>query len=340
MGPRRRYELGDSLVGLNAPEFPDLSTDRWINTDPIKLRDISNKIVMIDFWTYSCVNCLRTLPFLNKWYDTYAENGFLIIGVHTPEFEFEKNRDNVEAFVKKSKINYPVVMDNDYMIWDAYTNKYWPRKFLINTAGKIVFDHIGEGGYEETEQTIKDLLKTIGTDIIRLPDITSTMPPQGGTCYPMTPEIYCGYERGLLGNKSDFEMDTEAQYTDPGTREEGLIYLSGQWAAMSEFLEYTSGKAEGYLEIFFKGVEANAVLKIADNGPAVKTYVQLDGLNIDKEKAGEDVQWDAEGHSYVEVSEPRMYRLVKANKYIKARLKLSPVDRAFRIYAFTFGNCV
>lgn len=340
MGLRRRYELRDSLLGLNAPELPITGPERWINTSPLKLSDLRDKIVMIDFWTYSCINCLRTLPYLKQWYDMYSDAGFVIIGVHTPEFEFEKDRANVENFIKKNDINYPVVLDNDYLIWDAFTNKYWPRKFLINTKGKIVFDHIGEGGYEETEQTIKDLLRTIGADIAPLPEIFATMPPQGNTCYPMTPEIYCGYERGLLGNREDFTIDDTAQYSDPGTREEGLIYLSGYWKAMSEFLEYSSDRSGGYLEIFFKGVEANAVLKLGGASGPVKVLIQLDGLDIDKNEAGEDIMWDDNGHSYVEVTEPKMYGLIKADKYIKGRLRLFPAKSPFRIYAFTFGNCI
>lgn len=341
MGIRRRYELGDSLVGLNAPELPDLTKNDWINSEPLKLRDLRDKIVMLDFWTYSCVNCLRTLPYLKRWYDSYKNMGLTIIGVHTPEFAFEKNRNNVSNFVRDNEINYPVVMDNDYLIWDLYANKYWPRKFLINTKGKIVFDHIGEGGYEETENTIKDLLKTVGADIAPLPAITAAMPPQGGVCYPMTPEIYCGYERGLLGNPGDFTMDEPALYDDPGTRQEGLIYLSDKWSAAPQFLEYSADKPGGYIEIAFKGVEVNAVLDSGNNASlTVKAVVEFDGLPIEKANAGKDVLWDTDGQSYLDVREPRMYSIIDANKYIKGRLRIMPQREVFRIYAFTFGNCI
>ncbi|MBI4175952.1 MAG: thioredoxin family protein, partial [Candidatus Aenigmarchaeota archaeon] len=137
---------GIESQGAKAPELQGIAG--YINTEGIKLADLRGKVVLIDFWTYTCINCIRTLPYLNAWYDKYHDKGFEIIGVHTPEFSFEKDYNNVKAAVDKYGIRYPVVQDNDYATWRAYKNNYWPRKYLVDAQGNIRYDHIGEGGYE------------------------------------------------------------------------------------------------------------------------------------------------------------------------------------------------
>ena len=141
-----------------AGKAPELAAGSWINSQPLSIADLKGKVVMVDFWTYSCINCIRTLPHMNAWQEKYADKGLIIIGIHTPEFEFEKNYANVKFAVEKYGIKYPVVQDNDYKTWRAYGNSYWPRKYLIDKEGNIRYDHIGEGGYEETEKVIQQLL--------------------------------------------------------------------------------------------------------------------------------------------------------------------------------------
>jgi thiol-disulfide isomerase/thioredoxin len=142
-----------------APELQGIAS--YINTEngePIKLADLKGNVVLFDFWTYTCINCIRTIPYLNEWHDRYADQGFVILGVHSPEFEFEKNIQNVQDAVKEFGIKYPVVLDSDHKTWNAYNNNYWPRHYLIDSQGYIRDDHIGEGGYNETEKTIQTLL--------------------------------------------------------------------------------------------------------------------------------------------------------------------------------------
>jgi thiol-disulfide isomerase/thioredoxin len=146
-----------------APEFTQI-TD-YINTKPIKLSDLKGKVVLVHFWTYTCINCIHTIPHLNDWYAKYANKGFVIVGVQTPEFEFEKNIDSVKEAVKDFKIKYPVIQDNDYGTWNAYGNRYWPRDYLLDNEGYIRYDHIGEGGYKDTENIIQSLLAEPGTII-------------------------------------------------------------------------------------------------------------------------------------------------------------------------------
>ncbi|MBI2033935.1 MAG: redoxin family protein, partial [Candidatus Liptonbacteria bacterium] len=142
---------------MNAPEFPkDLI---WLNSKPIQMADLRGKaVVLIDFWTYSCVNCIRSMPYLKEWHERYKDKGLVIVGVHTPEFAFEKEKDNVLKAVKDFGITYPVVMDNDYAIWQLYANRFWPRKYLVSSDGQIAYDHTGEGGYTETEEEIQKAL--------------------------------------------------------------------------------------------------------------------------------------------------------------------------------------
>jgi len=140
-----------------APEFAE--TNEYINTAPIKLADLRGKVVLVDFWTYTCINWIRTIPYLVDWNEKYANNGLVIVGVHTPEFEFEKNIDNVKAAVDKFGLKYPLVQDNDKGTWNAYENRYWPRIYLVDTEGYIRYDHIGEGGYAEIEKVIQSLLQ-------------------------------------------------------------------------------------------------------------------------------------------------------------------------------------
>src|ERR671913_1652434 len=195
-----------------APEFDKVTG--YVNTKPINLSDLKGKVVLVDFWTYSCINCIRTLPYLVDWNEKYADKGLIIVGVHSPEFEFEKNIDNVKAAVQKYGIKYPVIQDNDKGTWDAYQNRYWPRKYLVDNEGYIRYDHIGEGGYAETEKVIRSLLAEraaqTGISAINLDTNTNTTTPKNVQSVDFTkvktPELFFGYEfaRAPLGNSEGF----------------------------------------------------------------------------------------------------------------------------------------
>src|ERR671931_112850 len=190
----------DKSQFIKAPEFAQV--DGYINTynnSPLKLSSLKGKVVLVDFWTYSCINCIRTIPYLNAWYEKYADDGLVIVGVHTPEFEFEKDYNNVKAAVEKFEIKYPVVQDNDRGTWAAYENRYWPHKYLIDSEGYIRYDHIGEGGYAETEKVIQSLL----TERAASMGVNSTIDqsisnPENAQSINFdqinTPELYFGYQ--------------------------------------------------------------------------------------------------------------------------------------------------
>jgi thiol-disulfide isomerase/thioredoxin len=239
-----------TMMAMKAPEFPQ--DVRWLNSPPIKLRELKNKVVLIDFWTYSCINCIRTLPYVKQWHERYKAEGLVVIGVHTPEFDFEKEFSNVERAVKEAGINYPVVMDSDYTIWSAYANNVWPRKFLINKDGHIVYDHVGEGGYKETEEAIQVALKEINSEI-ELPAPTEDE-GSGGICYPTTAETYLGSSRGRQGS---------------------VWTVTGDWKTHTEYIEHIGGGTRDFLELHFEATEVNCVME-ARNGSA-KISLELDG---------------------------------------------------------------
>ncbi|HZC88937.1 MAG TPA: redoxin domain-containing protein, partial [Nitrososphaera sp.] len=234
---------------------PDLSKiSGYINTNPIKISDLKGKVVLIDFWTYSCINCIRTIPYLNAWYEKYADKGLVIVGVHTPEFEFEKNYDNVKAAVEKFGIKYPVVQDNDKGTWEAYQNRYWPHKYIVDDEGYIRYDHIGEGGYADTEKVIQSLLAehaaSKGANITIDKSVSN---PQNGQSVDFgkinTPELYFGYQyaRASLGNLEGFKPDQVVKYTiptDANNLTPNAIYLEGEWKnnADSMVLQSDSGR--------------------------------------------------------------------------------------------------
>ncbi len=251
---KSKFDQLDKSQFRKAPEFVQISG--YINTNhgnPIKLSELKNKVVLLDFWTYSCINCIRTIPYLNDWNQEYADKGLVIVGVHSPEFEFEKNYDNVKAAVQKFGIKYPVVQDNDHGTWNAYANQYWPRDYLIDVDGYIRHDHIGEGGYAETEKAIQSLLAERAAQM-GMKEISfstkATIPIKPGSLQSVdltkstTPEIYLGYflARAPLGNPQNFEPDQIVSYTIPSNTnfKPNIVYLDGQWKNNRDNMELQS----------------------------------------------------------------------------------------------------
>lgn len=330
---------GVGMEGVRAPEIRVKSEKFWINSEPLTMKELRGKVVLIDIWDYTCVNCIRTLPYIKAWHDKYADKGLVIIGVHAPEFEFARDRANVEKAVKDFDIRYPVVMDNDYEIWTSYANMYWPRKYLIDKDGYIRYDHVGEGGYEETERKIQELLRQINPDVA-LPEITSdTGGGVTGVCYPMTPELYLGYARGRIGNSEGYKPNKVVEYSEPAKLVDGFIYARGSWRNEAEAMIHArrTSELEDYIAIRYHAIEVNAVIK-PEIGEPYRVWVKQDDDWLVPDDAGSDIKFD-EGRSYLEITEPRMYRIVNNAEYGTHDLQLSSTSDGFGIYAFTFGAC-
>ena len=272
------------IKNKNLPVAPELvSPDGYINTDgkPVTLAQYRGKVVLLDVWTYSCINCQRTLPYVNAWYDKYKDQGLQVIGLHTPEFAFEKVQKNVEDAVQRFGIKYPVVLDNNFKTWNAYGNSYWPRKYLIDEDGYIIYDHIGEGAYDETEKAIQKALEArknalnVSTTIPQ----TITAPPDAkssGEGRVASSETYFGSARNVfLGNGTKGHAGVQT-FTIPKDTEHDKLYLGGVWNVMSEYAE-NNDEARirfGYTakDVYFVGGSADGVdLDIYKDGVFQKT---------------------------------------------------------------------
>lgn len=313
----------------------EISTpDGFINTDGIAISDqIGKKVILVDFWTYSCINCQRTLPYLNAWHKKYSDKGLVIIGVHTPEFEFEKKIENVQKAVERFGIEYPVVLDNDFSTWNAYQNRYWPRKYLIDIDGFIVYDHIGEGGYDETERKIQELLE----ERMRRLDITEEIAqdittPEGieevDFSKPRSPEIYFGAARNTyLGNGTSGAVGSET-VTEPEGIKTNILYLVGTWRYEPEFAENRDGGAK----IIFR-YQAEKVFMVASSEKGATVQVLRDGTPIQSSAAGADV---TDGKAFIR--EERLYRLIEDTEgYGEHTLEIIIEDPGVRAFTFTFG---
>jgi cytochrome c biogenesis protein CcdA/thiol-disulfide isomerase/thioredoxin len=314
-----------------APDFTGITN--WLNlpvgkagTDKaLTMKDLRGKVVLIDFWTYTCINCLRTLPYITKWYDTYNKDGFVVIGVHTPEFEFEKNTANVEGAIKRYKIHYPVAQDNDYATWNAYNNQYWPAHYLIDAKGVIRDTHFGEGNYEETEQKIKELLQEAGNQVSGNVGKLQSDVPTGN----LTPETYFGSERSqYMISKTQLQNGTQ-HFSLERNLPPDRYSLGGLWTISGESAD--TGKDSVLLENF----NAEHVYMVLKPGSAVngKIQVNLDGKPIGKQLAGADVK-----DGIVVVNEDRLYEFVNLHgKPGNHTLELHFMKPGIEVFTFTFG---
>jgi len=330
------------MDSVRAPEIAVRSDRFWINTKPLSIKEHKGKVVLIDIWDYTCVNCIRTLSYIKTWYERYTGAGLVIIGVHSPEFEFARERINVEDAVRRFNIKYPIVMDNDYLIWTSYVNMYWPRKYLIDKDGYIRYDHIGEGGYEETERKIQELLHQINPTL-EFPDPvqdTTSRNARGKICHPMTSELYLGYQRGRIGNSEGYRVNRIVDYAEPEKLVDGFIYARGAWHNRAEAMVHarSTSEPEDYVAITYHALEVNAVIK-PETGESYRVWIRQQGDWVKPEDAGADIGFTSDGRSFLEITEPRMYHIISNARYGSYELKLSSASPGFGIYAFTFGAC-
>ena len=292
-----------------APEFRAI--EEWINSEPLTMAGLRGKVVLLDFWTYSCINCLRTLPHLTAWDDAYRDDGLVIVGVHTPEFAFEREPDNVRRAVRDHGIDYPVALDPDFGTWEAWQNRYWPAKYFVDRRGHIRYAHFGEGDYEESERVIRQLLAE-GQDGPLVSGAIEDATPTG----PQTPESYLGYGRIDRFVGSSIQPDREAAYTIPRfVPLHGLAY-GGRWRVEEERI--VAGE-DARLRLHFKG--GDVFLVLGTSGRPETAEVTLDGERV----------------GTVAVTQDDIYTLARIpgenNEHV-LDLRLSPGTEA---YAFTFG---
>jgi len=302
----------------------------FINTKPLKIQDlIGKKVILVDFWTFSCINCQRTQPYLNAWYDKYRDQGLEIVGVHTPEFGFEKVLANVEEASRDAKIKYPVVLDNDYATWNAYKNRFWPRKYLIDIDGYIIYDHIGEGAYTETEKKIQEALRermavlaergSIAGGVVN-PDAES---PSFGK--PISRETYFGAWRNSNFGNGTSGTEGEKNYTLPDAKniESDKFYLGGAWQVTREYAKNTGTGAR--LVFRFSAKDVHMVVG-APEGATIR--VLQDGKPVSSDDVKDGV---------LKVGEARRYNLIKNDSFGEHLLEVYIEDAGLEAFTFTFG---
>ncbi len=295
----------------------------WFNVDEktaaLLEQGFEGRVTLVDFWTYTCINCIRTIPYLKKWHEKYADEGLVIVGVHAPEFEFEKSTDNVREAIADFELEYAVVQDNNFDTWRAFSNRYWPAKYLVDSEGYIRASYFGEGHYDEVEEWIQTLLTEAGIEVDEVIDNPTY------TIATRTPELYLGYlrEKGLNESQS-YVASNEAVYEYPEEVGENMYALWGSWKIEAEYAE-TNG---GALKLVFEASEVNLVLA-AD--AAIEVEVRVDGEVVEGEEAGADVE-----RGRVVVDEERLYRLVKLIEPGKHVLELV-FEGEVQAFAITFG---
>lgn len=315
-----------NVTAYDAPELQGIAD--WINSDPKTLKQLKGKVVLIDFWTYSCINCQRTQPYLNAWYDKYRNKGLEIIGVHAPEFAFEKVSENVQRAVKDANIKYPVALDNDFATWNAYSNQYWPAKYLIDKDGQVRYTHFGEGEYDETEKTIQALLKETGQEV------TNTIEKQSSKVLgrqDQSPETYLGYERGeRFANVSEFKADTPISYSLAKKPSQYQWSLGKGWQVGAT--QTISTEDDSTLRLNFSAKEVYLVM----SGPADKPVtLTLNGKQVTQSsKGGSDVG----ANGQVKLDGARLYKLIALPEFAKNQILDIKVPKDTIINAFTFAG--
>lgn len=308
---------------------------QWLNSPPLDAQALKGKVVLVDFWTYSCINCLRTLPYVKAWAEKYRDQGLVVIGVHAPEFAFERDVGNVTKAMKELGINYPVAIDNDYKIWRAFNNEYWPAHYFADAQGRIRYHHFGEGDYAESERVIQQLLREAGSKTVA--DGLINADAKGVQLAPdmnevQSPETYVGYQRAEhFVPELSFVPDKVAAYTPPANLALNDWSLGGQWNVGAE--RATAGAAASRIVYRFHARDLHLVLGPGTDGKPVRFKVSIDG-QAPGDAHGVDVSPDGAG----QVTEQRLYQLVRQSGGVKDRtFSIEFLDPGVSAYAFTFG---
>ena len=331
--PQPALKAGDPLPVEG--RFPSLAgATGWLNSQPLSVESLRGKVVLVDFWTYSCINCIRSLPYVRGWYDKYKDHGLLVIGVHAPEFAFEKNPDNVASAVKNLGVDYPVALDNDYAIWKGFHNEYWPAHYFIDAQGHIRHHHFGEGEYRQSEDVIRQLLTEAGQK--NLPggyvnDDHRGIEAAASGDRTRSPETYVGYARAMNFVGGRVARDDAHDYRAPSALRSNQWALDGRWTVHDEYAQLN--QAGGRIVYRFRGRDLHLVLGPGSDGKPVRFRVTIDGK---PPGADHGMDTDAEGNGTVD--RQRLYQLVRqANGTGERLFEITFLDPGVQAYAFTFG---
>jgi thiol-disulfide isomerase/thioredoxin len=306
----------------------------WLNSAPLSRESLRGKVVLVNFWTYSCINSLRELPYMKSWAAKYKHAGLVVIGVHAPEFGFERERANVENAVLDLKVTYPVAIDSDHRIWQAFNNEYWPADYFIDGKGRIRYHHFGEGDYAESEHVIQKLLQANGAtgldeSAVRISTGGVEAPPSGDV---LSPETYVGYRQAQrFASPERVAQDSRKTYSLPTTPSLNEWGLGGSWnvGAESGVLQSAPGK----IVFRFHSRDLHMVLGPTKNGKPIRFKVKLDGI-----PPGDNCGVDSTPDGNLEIREPRLYQLIRQKGRVEDRtFEIEFLDPGVQAFSFTFG---
>jgi hypothetical protein len=306
----------------------------WLNSAPLTAADLQGKVVLTDFWTYTCINWLRTLAWVRAWADTYTDQGLVVVGVHTPEFPFERDVDNIRAAVQEMNVTYPVAIDSDYAVWEAFSNHYWPAVYVADAQGELQHQQFGEGRYDECERVIQKLLRESGRDVGD--DLVSVSPTgfevQADWENLESPETYLGYQQGRNFASTDgAERDEARTYVTPDRLERNQWALAGDWTIESGLS--VSNTAGGRVAYRFHARDVNLVIGPRERGASVPFHVRLDG-----EPPGNARGFDVDQEGNGTLSEQRLHQLIREPGSIEDRtFEIEFLAPGAEAYCFTFG---
>jgi thiol-disulfide isomerase/thioredoxin len=304
---------------------PPLNAKGWINSPPLTAASLKGKVVLYDIWTYSCINCVRTFPYIRAWYDRYKSDGLVVVGVHSPEFDFEKVHSNVEGAVKRLDVTWPVALDDDMTIWNEFNNQYWPADYVADRTGHLRYSHFGEGDYDNTENVLRSLLGVPAS----VPRASQSVTPETASGQPVNPETYLDVQHGQVNAQLGLKVYPAAsRLVPPATA------LEGAWTGSNE--KMTAAAIGSTVALGARAQSVNMVLGSA-TGKRVDAVVTLDGGPVPANRRGASLHLDASGRTVVSVTAPDMYRLVVAPGVENHQISVVAEEPGLEAYSFTFG---
>jgi thiol-disulfide isomerase/thioredoxin len=318
--------------------IPEIYGNYWLNSEPIHLGALHGYAIMVNFWDYTCGRCLRELPYLKEWYKRYSDKGLVMLGVHTPQFPFARDLGNVQNAINKLNVKYPVVMDNDYLVWNAFRCVNWPTKFLIDKSGYIRYVHAGIGQYQNIEYAIQSLLSNAGyrDDMPLIMEPVCEMDRPSAISYRETPDILTGWQRGTIGNVEGHSPESTVHYEDPKIYVEGRVYLQGDWLNDRNYIKLNTEEPNGgTVTLIYQGKEVNAVIK-PEGEKGFQVFVEHDDTPLSRGDRGADIRYDEEGRSYFVIDEARLFNIILNRGFGEHKLKLSTRSNGFALYSISF----
>jgi thiol-disulfide isomerase/thioredoxin len=326
--------LLDNLRRPSEGNMPSLAgATEWLNSEPLTEADLRGHVVAIDFWTFTCVNWIRTAPYRRAWDERYRDHGLIVIGVHTPEFPFEEDVDSIRTAIEKRRIAYPVAVDSDYAIWSAIANRYWPALYVADAKGAIRFHHFGEGRYDESERAIQDLLdvpRSLENDLVVVEADGAEAPADWETL--QSPETYLGSERAeRFASPGGAAWEERRSYSTPSPLRLNTWALSGEWTLGGKAARLN--EAGGQLSYRFRARDLNLVMGPPEGGKPVRFQVRLDG-----DPPGEARGSDVDDHGDGTAADRRLYQLARLPGAVDGRtFEITFLDGEIEAYVFTFG---